>query len=412
MIPVSVPMRKRSFGDDFANWIIPSVERMCVFSFPNAMHWLAQPHSGWTRNSASGASACQRVMSCGRIPACTWHSPIQMRSLRPVTFSSQSAEEHVGQEQDLRVLRDRLDDALARSRTCSSSRSPPSPRPSCSRTRRRRRRGARPSTRAAGRPVIEAASEQPASRSGISTVFCGLRIAAVSAMKCTPQKTIVAGVRRRPPRERARASRRRSRRRPAPRAPGSCGRGSPRPARRRARGSPPAGRIVDLEQRASCRAPGRRRVNGAEWVSAPTEISSTPVSAMARMVSSVTPPEASRRARPAVSATASRSSFEASCCRAGSRRRRRRAPRATWSSVSHSTSIGSVGRGAHELAPRPATEPAARRWLSLTRTASSRPKRWLRPPPQATAYFSSARRPGVVLRVSRMAAPVPSIAST
>ena len=38
----------------------------------------------------------------------------------------------------------------------------------------------------------------------------------------------------------------------------------------------------------------------AEWVSAPTEISSTPVSAMARMVSRVTPPEASRRARPPV----------------------------------------------------------------------------------------------------------------
>ena len=35
-----------------------------------------------------------------------------------------------------------------------------------------------------------AASEQPASVSGISTVFSGERIAAVSAMKWTPQKTI------------------------------------------------------------------------------------------------------------------------------------------------------------------------------------------------------------------------------
>ena len=42
--------------------------------------------------------------------------------------------------------------------------------------------------------VIDAASEQPASRSGISTVFSGERIAAVSAMKCTPQKTIDVGV--------------------------------------------------------------------------------------------------------------------------------------------------------------------------------------------------------------------------
>ena len=38
--------------------------------------------------------------------------------------------------------------------------------------------------------VIESASEQPASRSGISTVLSGERIEAVSAMKCTPQNTI------------------------------------------------------------------------------------------------------------------------------------------------------------------------------------------------------------------------------
>ena len=38
--------------------------------------------------------------------------------------------------------------------------------------------------------VIDDASEQPASGSGISTVFSGQTIAAVSAMKWTPQKTI------------------------------------------------------------------------------------------------------------------------------------------------------------------------------------------------------------------------------
>ena len=38
--------------------------------------------------------------------------------------------------------------------------------------------------------------------------------------------------------------------------------------------------------------------------------------------------------------------------------------------------------------------------------------RWLTPPPQRTAYFSSARSPGVVLRVSRTVPPVPSRAST
>jgi hypothetical protein len=38
--------------------------------------------------------------------------------------------------------------------------------------------------------VIEEASEQPASRSGINTVRCGARIFAVSAMKWTPHSTI------------------------------------------------------------------------------------------------------------------------------------------------------------------------------------------------------------------------------
>jgi hypothetical protein len=37
---------------------------------------------------------------------------------------------------------------------------------------------------------MESASEQPASRSGSSTVLPGLRIEAVSAMKWTPQKAI------------------------------------------------------------------------------------------------------------------------------------------------------------------------------------------------------------------------------
>jgi len=39
--------------------------------------------------------------------------------------------------------------------------------------------------------VIDSAREQPARRSGISTVRWGERILAVSAMKWTPQKTIV-----------------------------------------------------------------------------------------------------------------------------------------------------------------------------------------------------------------------------
>ena len=52
-----------------------------------------------------------------------------------------------------------------------------------------------------------------------------------------------------------------------------------------------------------------------------------------------------------------------------------------------------------------ATPPAAATWLSLIRTASYSPMRWLRPPPTRTAYFSKSRRPGVVLRVSDTEAP-------
>ena len=58
------------------------------------------------------------------------------------------------------------------------------------------------------------------------------------------------------------------------------------------------------------------------------------------------------------------------------------------------------------------TDPAAATWLSLISAASPRLIRWLTPPPHRTAYFSSARNPGSVLRVSRICAPVPATAST
>ena len=91
-------------------------------------------------------------------------------------------------------------------------------------------------------------------------------------------------------------------------------------------------------------------------------------------------------------------------------------------SASASSSCASVSTSSSIFAmwPRPARTrsmagampPAATRWLSLISTASSRPKRWLKPPPQRTAYFSSTRRPGVVLRVQTMRAFVPATAST
>ena len=47
------------------------------------------------------------------------------------------------------------------------------------------------------------------------------------------------------------------------------------------------------------------------------------------------------------------------------------------------------------------TPPAATTWLSLTIAMSDRLNRWLTPPPQRTAYFCRARKPGSVLRVSQ-----------
>ncbi len=85
---------------------------------------------------------------------------------------------------------------------------------------------------------------------------------------------------------------------------------------------------------------------------------------------------------------------------------------ATWATVSHSTSTGRPGNLARTAANAAATPPAATTWLSFTSAASASDIRWLRPPPQRTAYFSNARSPGRVLRVSRIAAPVPSTAST
>ena len=79
-----------------------------------------------------------------------------------------------------------------------------------------------------------------------------------------------------------------------------------------------------------------------------------------------------------------------------------RAASATCSSASRSISTNRPG---HSVRARPTASvmPMPARWLSLTSTASESPARWLVPPPARTAAFSRRRRPGVVLRVSRMA---------
>src|SRR5829696_2963450 len=51
-------------------------------------------------------------------------------------------------------------------------------------------------------------------------------------------------------------------------------------------------------------------------------------------------------------------------------------------------------------------------WLSLMSAASASDMRWFIPPPIRTAYFCNIRKPGTVLRVSRIRVPVPANAST
>ena len=51
--------------------------------------------------------------------------------------------------------------------------------------------------------------------------------------------------------------------------------------------------------------------------------------------------------------------------------------------------------------------PSRPRWLSFTSTISDSDPRWFTPPPARTAAFSSARRPGSVLRVSQTRARLP-----
>src|SRR5690242_21830507 len=91
---------------------------------------------------------------------------------------------------------------------------------------------------------------------------------------------------------------------------------------------------------------------------------------------------------------------------------RNRAPAVTASTASAtvvtSTWTGTSGWAARTAAYALDSEPAASLWLSLIIATSYRPIRLFVPPPARTEYFSRARRPGVVLRVSRTVAPVPS----
>ena len=153
----------------------------------------------------------------------------------------------------------------------------------------------------------------------------------------------------------------------------------------------------------------------AECVMAPIEITSTPVLLISRMRSRVTPPEASSVMRAPRSRACLTASARSRAWKLSSRITSAPASMASSSCARSSTSTamrspcGALAR-ARRTASR--TDPTSATWLSLIRIPEARSERWLTPPPVRTAYFSSARRPGVVLRVSVTRTLAPSAAAT
>ena len=91
MIPISVATSTSSAVVASAIFTMAPVDRIWVRSFGRSpteasqSTEVVQPHSGWTITSAFGCSATCRRTSAGLMPACTWHSPIQMcMFVRPV----------------------------------------------------------------------------------------------------------------------------------------------------------------------------------------------------------------------------------------------------------------------------------------------------------------------------------------
>ena len=90
-IPVSVATSTLAAVVCSAAVTMPAVDRILVRSAgttPAPARYsalVAQPHSGWMNSSASGSAITRSRRSAPLIPACTWHSPIQMCMLsRPV----------------------------------------------------------------------------------------------------------------------------------------------------------------------------------------------------------------------------------------------------------------------------------------------------------------------------------------
>ena len=150
---------------------------------------------------------------------------------------------------------------------------------------------------------------------------------------------------------------------------------------------------------------------GAQCVSAPTDTNCTPVVAISRIVSSVTPPDASSSARPSTCAAAARN-CSASCCRAGSAARPRQAPRRPPPIVgTRPRAAGPAARSSR--APNRLADAARQRGVVLLdqhRVVAARAV--VGAAAARDRGLLESRSPGVVLRVSRILAPVPSTACT
>ena len=395
----------------FAKLIIPSVERMCVRSLPNAIALARAAALGVDEQLGVGRLVLP-ALDVGR-PDARVHVALahpDRSACGPVTRSSQRPRKRSGRKRISLVAGDRLDHGLRVARRAAvvalglhlggrvHVRDDDA------------RRDARPSSARSWSAVIDAASEQPASRSGISTVFSGARIDGRLGHEVDAAEDDRLGVGAPPPGARGRASRRRSRPRPAPRAPGSCARGSRRRARARARAPPRAASTISAVGHSTSSETSSER---AECVSAPIEMKSTPgLGDRARRSSSVTPPEASSCARPATSCDGLAQLGRRHVVEQDRARRRRRAPRARRRASRPRPRSGGRVRGARGRRRR-AIAAGDAQVVVLDRGSRRRGRSGgCAPPPQRTACFSSARRPGVVLRVSRIVAPVPSTAST
>src|SRR5699024_9993245 len=196
-MPVSVATSTESDAAVRAASIIPPVERIFTWSAgtaPSPAKYnadVAQPHSGWMNNSATGSPASRSATSGPLIPAWTWHSPahtcrfclaVRLRTCAPRNWSGQNnTSVSCGIEfTTSTAFEDVQHTSVSAFTSAVVFTYDTTTAPGCCAFQSRR-----------SSAVTESASEHPARASGISTVLPGARIFAVSAMKCTPQNTMV-----------------------------------------------------------------------------------------------------------------------------------------------------------------------------------------------------------------------------